>query len=76
MAETEKKSKVSIFSRVTRWFRELKSELKKVQWPTAKQTTNNTVTVIVCAIVVGIFIWIFDALASGLISALIALVKG
>ena len=75
MAETEKK-KVGFFGRITRWFREMKSELKKVQWPTAKQTVNNTLIVILCVIVVGVFIWIFDALASGIIGALISLVKG
>ena len=75
MAETEKK-KVGVFSRIARWFREMKSELKKVQWPTAKQTVNNTLIVILCVIVVGVFIWIFDALASGIIGALISLVKG
>ena len=56
--------------------RELKSELKKVQWPTGKQTVNNTVIVIACVIVVGIFIWVFDALASGVIGAILALFKG
>ena len=75
MAESEKK-KVGFFGRIARWFREMKSELKKVQWPTAKQTVNNTLIVILCVIVVGVFIWIFDALASGIIGALISLVKG
>ncbi len=75
MAESEKK-KVGIFGRIGRWLREMKSELKKVQWPTAKQTANNTLIVILCVIIVGIFIWIFDAVASGLIGALISLVKG
>jgi preprotein translocase subunit SecE len=70
----EKKSKPSVFARAGRWLRELKSELKKVQWPTAKQTANNTVIVIICVIIVGIFIWLFDFAASGIINALISLV--
>jgi len=76
MSENEKKSKTGIFARIAKWLRELKSELKKVQWPTGKQTVNNTVIVIICVIVVGIFIWIFDALASGVIGAIMALFKG
>lgn len=72
--KSEKKTKPSIFSRIGRWLRELKSELKKVQWPTAKQTVNNTVIVIICVIVVGIFIWLFDFAAGGIIKALIKLV--
>jgi len=76
MAENEKKTKVGFFARIAKWMRELKSELKKVQWPTGKQTVNNTVIVIACVIVVGIFIWVFDALASGVIGAILALFKG
>ncbi len=72
--KSEKKSKPGIFSRIGRWLRELKSELKKVQWPTAKQTANNTLIVILCVIVVGVFIWLFDYAAGGLIKALISLV--
>ena len=72
--KSEKKSKPSVFAKISRWLRELKSELKKVQWPTAKQTVNNTVIVIACVVIVGIFIWLFDFVAGGLIKALIALV--
>ena len=64
------KQKPSFFSRVARWFREMKSELKKVQWPTWKQTWNNTLTVIVCVIFVGIFLWAFDWVARLIIQAL------
>ena len=51
----------------------MKAELKKVQWPTRKQTVNNTVVVIVCCIVVGICIWAFDWLAQSVIAALLDL---
>ena len=72
----DKKSekKPGTFARIGRWLRELKSELKKVQWPSKKQTVNNTGIVIACVGVVGLFIWIFDFAASGLINALINLV--
>ena len=46
-----------------RWFREMKSELKKVVWPSGKETMKNTGTVLLCSLVVGAFIWIFDAVA-------------
>ena len=72
--KSEKKSKPSTFDRIGRWLRELKSELKKVQWPSKKQTMNNTVIVIACVLVVGVFIWLFDFVAGGLINALINLV--
>lgn len=77
-AAKEKKAKApakkpGLFARIGKWFRELKSELKKVQWPTAKQTVNNTLIVIVCVIVVGVFIWVFDGLATTVIKALLHL---
>lgn len=73
-AKPEKK-KPGFFGRISKWFRELKSELKKVQWPTMKQTLNNVGVVIVCVIIVGIFIWIFDSLAGGVVNALISLAE-
>ena len=73
MSENEKKTKTGIFARIAKWMRELKSELKKVQWPTSKQTVNNTIIVIICVIIVGIFIWVFDALATGIVGAIMAL---
>ena len=76
MAEIEKKDKQSkpgIFARASKWLHELKVELKKVQWPSKKQTINNTMIVIACCAVVGAFIWIFDFVANGAIKGLISL---
>ena len=49
---------------VCQYFRELKSELKKVVWATPKQVLKNTLIVIACVLVVGVFIWLFDAVAN------------
>ena len=56
-----------------RWFREMKSELKKVVWPNGKETMKNTGTVLLCSLVVGVFIWIFDAVAVLAVNTLIGL---
>ena len=69
----DKKSKPGAFARMGKWLREMKAELKKVQWPTRKQTFNNTVVVIVCCIVVGVCIGVFDWLAQSVIGALLDL---
>ena len=76
-AKKDKKSekKPGFFARVGKWFRDMKSELKKVQWPTRKQTINNTLIVIACVIVVGVFIWIFDYVADNGINLLISLLS-
>ena len=69
----EKKSKPGFFARIKQWCKETKSELKKVQWPTWKQTLNNTLIVIAFCVVVGLCIFLFDKLADGLLKALINL---
>ena len=56
---------------VCRYFRELKSELKKVVWSTPKQVLKNTLIVVACVLVVGVFIWLFDFVAGVSISALL-----
>lgn len=77
-AKKDKKSekKPGFFARIGKWFRDMKSELKKVQWPTRKQTVNNTLIVIACVIVVGICIALFDYVAGEAIRLLIGAFKG
>ena len=59
--------------RVAKWFREMKSELKKVVWPTASTTAKNTGTVLLCSLAVGACIWIFDYVAVSAVHLLIGL---
>lgn len=50
----KKKGKISAF------FKEYRSELKKISWPTFKEVVKNTcITLIVC-LMVGIVIWLAD----------------
>ena len=51
------------WGRICRYFRELRSELKKVVWSTPKQVLKNTLIVLACVVFVGIFIWVFDFVA-------------
>ena len=72
MAEAKKENFfVRAGKRISRWFREMKSELKKVVWPTYQQVLKNAAIVVVCVICVGIFIWLFDFVAQVGIDALI-----
>ena len=68
--------KLPFFKRIGKWFREMKSELKKVVWPTKSQMVNNTVIVLVCTLIVGICIWVFDAVGGVVVNGLITLVRG
>ena len=73
MAEVKKENWFKrTWARIRRYFRELRSELKKVVWPTPQQVLKNTAIVVGCVIVVGIFIWLFDFVAQFGIDALIS----
>jgi len=72
MAEVKKVNWLKrAWSAVCRYFRELKSELKKVSWPTPKQVLKNALIVVACVLVVGVFIWLFDFVAQTVVTALI-----
>ena len=73
MAEAKKKNWfVRAWGGICRYFRELRSELKKVVWPTPQQVLKNALVVLACVLVVGIFIWLFDFVAQFAIDALIS----
>ena len=59
--------------KIAKYFRELKSELKKVVWPTPEQVLKNALVVIACVVVVGAFIWLFDYAAQFIVNTLIGL---
>ena len=58
---------------VLRWLKDLRGELKKVTWPSAKDVVKNVGIVILCVLIVGVFIWVFDFLARAVIEALLSL---
>jgi len=72
----DKKKKAGLIARIAGWWKDTKAELKKVQWPTWKQTMNNTFIVLAFCVGVGACIWLFDLLATNLFSALIQLFHG
>jgi len=76
MAEAKKKNWfVRAWSGICRYFRELRSELKKVVWPTLPQVLKNALIVAICVLVVGVFIWVFDYVAGLGINGLRGLVE-
>lgn len=68
-----KDAKPGFFERLKRWFREMRSELKKVSWPSAKATMKNVGIVILCVIIVGLAIGVFDVLVKAVVDALLKL---
>ena len=73
MAEVKKENWFArTWGKVKKYFRELRSELKKVVWPTPQQVLKNALVVCGCVLVVGVFIWVFDFVAGFGIEALIS----
>ncbi len=76
MAEVKKENWFKrTWAATCKYFRELRSELKKVVWPTPNQVLKNTLIVAGCVLVLGVFIWLFDYAAQVGITALISLFK-
>ena len=76
MAEVKKANWFArTWGHICKYFRELRSELKKVVWSSPKQVAKNTLIVLVCVFVVGIFVWAFDFVARFGIDALIGAFK-
>ena len=67
-AKELKNGKVGFFVRIGRsigkWFRDMKSELKKVVWPSWKQLLNNSLVALAVMAVCAVITWGFDELAS------------
>lgn len=74
MAEAKKQNWFArTWGRIRKYFRELKSELKKVVWPSKSQVVKNTLLVAACVLVVGVCIWVLDFVAGLGISGLLSL---
>ena len=56
----DSKPKKNVFQKITRFFKDLKSEFKKIVWPSKKQVLNNTAVVLVFMAITGVALWILD----------------
>ena len=66
-------TKPGFFQKIGKWFREMKSELKKVIWPTRKQLTQTSLIALGVMLVSSVVLWGFDELAQMLVRVLITL---
>ncbi len=62
MSEAAGAKKMNIFQKAAKFLKEVKSELKKVVWPTKKQVINNTLIVVALVIIISIFIFALDSI--------------
>lgn len=77
-AQSDKKKKTSFFGKVknffkgiAKYFKDTKSELKKVVWPSKKDVKTNTITVIAVVVAAAIVLIVLDLIFGGAIQLLI-----
>lgn len=63
-----KSGKPGLVKRATSYFGEVRSEMRRVVWPSREDLKNYTVAVIAILVVFGVAIWLID---SGVVAALI-----
>ena len=66
-------TKPGFFKRAAKWFREMRSELKKVIWPTRKTLSNNSLISVGVMLASAVVLWGFDELAQMVVRALFTL---
>ena len=52
-------------TRTMGFFRDSRTEVRKVVWPTRAETTQTTIMVLVIVFIVGVFLWLLDWMLSG-----------
>lgn len=60
----EEKTKVSFMEKVKKFFRDYKSEFKKISWPSTKDTTKKAIMVTVAIVIISLCIFAVDTLFS------------
>lgn len=61
---------------VTKYFREVRGELKKVTWPTPQESRRLTAIVIVISLAFAVFLWVWDWVFSSGVQLLIEQIAG
>ena len=59
-AKAKKSKKPNVFKRLLKYLGACKGELKKITWPSAKQTTKNFGIVIAVIVIAGLLIFALD----------------
>ncbi|MCC8170032.1 MAG: preprotein translocase subunit SecE [Oscillospiraceae bacterium] len=70
MADTNLAKKQGFGSRVKKFFKECKAELKKVTWPTREQLIHNTGIIIVFILIVTVILSVLDVAFAKLFQSL------
>jgi len=52
--------KIALPQQVTRFFKEVRAELKKVTWTGRKEVMSGTIAVLVLSGIISLFLWVID----------------
>ncbi|SFM07490.1 preprotein translocase subunit SecE [Halanaerobium salsuginis] len=64
--------KLGFFGKIAKFFKQVKSEMKKVNWPNKEEITSNTIVVIITVVALIAFIGIIDLALANIITPLIS----
>ncbi len=54
--KTSDKPKKKKPNKIVKWFKDLRTEFKKVSWPTKKKIINNTTVVLITMVIASVFV--------------------
>lgn len=60
---------------VSKFFRELKAEFKKITWPTREEVVNKTGVVLTTILFFALILWLFDSVFANTLSKALELIK-
>ena len=66
-SDKKKSDKPGLFEKIKKFFKNLKSEFKKIVWPNRSQLIKQTIAVLLISLLLGAFIWLIDLGAKSLI---------
>lgn len=76
VAKEKEKPRDQSENAIVRVFRETRSELRKVVWPTREETIRLTVVVVAISVVIGLILFVGDSIFTSLYALLINSVSG
>lgn len=71
MSNKENENKPKVTTRIKNYFKGVKSELKKVNWPTRKELINYTIVVLATVGVMVVVIWGLDLVFENIIGLIV-----
>lgn len=65
--QTAGTQKQNFIGKSIQFLREVKAELKKVTWPSRKQTVGSTIVVVILVMIVSTFLWLVDSFLANIV---------